>query len=113
MLQSLIPFSIINFTIIPCVHTFAVRFSVLEETEVRIVIGIPLESSSISHIVVPLALILASVSIPHDSLAVSFAPSHLSHEESISVAFFAIVWQLLERLEVEFGTLQHNLVKGR
>lgn len=73
MLQSLIPLSIINFTIIPCVYTFAVRFSVLEETEIRIVIGIPLEPSSISHIVVPLALILASVSIPHDSLAVSFA----------------------------------------
>ena len=89
------------------------RFSVLEETEIRIVIGIPLESSSISHIVVPLTLILASVSIPHDSLAVSFASSHLAHVEGISVAFFAIVWQFLQRLEVEFWTFQDYLVKGR
>lgn len=70
------------------------RLSVLEEAEIRIVVGIPFETSTIPHVIVPFALILASVSVPHHSLAVSFPTSHLAHVKSISVALFVIVWKL-------------------
>ena len=79
MLESLVPLSIINFSVVPCVNTFAMRLSVLEEAEIRIVVGIPFETSTIPHVIVPFALILASVSVPHHSLTVSFPTSHLAH----------------------------------
>jgi hypothetical protein len=55
---------------------------------------------------------LASVSVAHDSFAISLASSHLSHVESISVALFVIIRQLFQWFEVELGTFQNNLVES-
>jgi hypothetical protein len=48
LLYTLIPFSIIDFSVFPSVDSFAMSFSIFELSEVSIVSGIPFKTFSVS-----------------------------------------------------------------
>jgi hypothetical protein len=78
MLKTLVPFTIVDFSVIPWIYSFAMGFTILETPVVWISIWISLKRPSVSYILEPIAFVLPSNFIPHDSLSVSLAIYNLA-----------------------------------
>jgi len=115
VLQALVPLAIEYLSVAPSVHSLTVSLATLKMTEVGVSIGVPLEAFAMTKVLVPCPLILAPISVLHDSVSASE-----SCVSALSRAYQAyinglLVWLLgvnhLEALEFcdLFDRLQVNL----
>ena len=111
LLDSLVPLSIIDFTVLPSVHAFAMGLAVLELTKVRVPVRIPLESFSISQIMFPESFVLAAISVLHDALTMALSLDDRSKEDSIFVFDFFEAIHLPDCCQVDLVGLQLNVVR--
>ena len=114
MFQSLVPLPIIYLPIVPCVDSFPVSLSILKESEIRVVVGVPFETPAIPHVIFPFALVLPTVLVPHYAFAVPFAVrnGYLSHVQSlVIVSLLLVVRQLTQGSKVELRSFKHDVLK--
>lgn len=111
MLQALIPLAVVDFSIVPGVYTLTVSLAILEEAEVRVVIRVALESTTVPHVLLPLSLVLTTVPIAHHTFAISFPVLHLTHIKGVTIALLKVVRQFLKCLEVKLWILKHYFVE--
>ena len=73
MLQALVPFAIENLSVGPSVHALTVSLPTFKMTKIGIVVGISLEAFTMTKVLLPCALILATIRVPHNSISASEA----------------------------------------
>ena len=101
MLQTLVPFTVIDLPVVPCVDTLPMRLPVLEKPKVGIGVGIPFEATAVSHVVVPLPFVLPSIPVSHHSLPITFTILivHLPHKHGwVLISLLLVARQIFQGL---------------
>ena len=83
VLQTIVPLSIINLSVVPLVYAFAFCLPHLVLTVVGVTIGILFEASTLSQVILPFALILPPVLVPHQTFSVPFTVIYLTNEDCV------------------------------
>ena len=78
------------------------RFAILELAKVGVTIRISLEAFAITEVMLPESLILSTISILHDTLAMSLAIDDGAQIDSILVANLLEAIYLLDCREIDF-----------
>lgn len=102
LLDSKVPLAVVHFAIRPGVDAFAVSLAVLKLAEVGVAIRVPFEALAVSEIQCPLALILPSIPVLHNTI-----PVPLSFVNSSKIYRFLISHFLV--LLIQFQRRQVNL----
>ena len=72
MLESLHPFPIVHFTVAPLVNALAMCLAILKVSEVRVVVRVPLETTTVPAVIRPFTLVLAAVRVTHDAYTMPY-----------------------------------------
>lgn len=99
------PLSIIDFPVCPCVHTSSIRFPLVEVAVITVLISISFKSFAVTLVILPAALVLATVLVAHHSLPFALSVHELPAVELVVLgkALFFVVWLRNQPIHVYFS----------
>ena len=72
MLESLHPFAVVHFAVAPLVNPLTMCLAILKVSEVRVVVRVPLETTTVPAVIRPFTLVLAAVRVTHDAYTMPY-----------------------------------------
>ena len=110
LFDSLVPFTIVDLTIFPCIDTFTMSFSIFKLSEVCISIRISFKSLTVPQIIQPTALIYSHIWVDHNSLSMpDVFTLHLALIDGIFEFFDDEILRWLDVIIVEHWT-NHGVI---